>query len=122
MCALTMKEIELYCVASAILRVVEARADGATLDALQGIPGFAGDADFRLPRANVTFFKGISPTARRAISTLCAADIVRPVPCAASEYSTRPEVANWQPIRLVLSPDEKRAKARDFAGDVSRHF
>lgn len=31
---LTIKEIELYCVASAILRVVEACDDGATLDAL----------------------------------------------------------------------------------------
>lgn len=46
MCALTMNEIELYCVASAILSVVKAREDGATLDALQGIPGFAGDTEF----------------------------------------------------------------------------
>jgi len=70
----------------------------------------------------VTFFKGISPTARRAISTLCAADILRPVPCDASEYDTHQDITNWQPIGLILSPEEKRAKARDSAGDVSRHF
>jgi len=84
------------------LLVVEARDDGVTLDALQGIPGFAGDADFDLPRANNSLYRRISQMAGNAISTLCIAEILCPVPCDASVCAIREAVAKWQPMGLVL--------------------
>lgn len=102
MCGLNSQEIQLYCLFSENLLVVEARDDGVTLDALQDIPGFAGDTDFDLPRANKSLYRRISQMAGNAISTLCIVAILCPVPCDASVSAIREAVAKWQPMRLVL--------------------